>query len=199
MTAATVETERQEYAYEVYDETIDRTIGFAELELERDFDRLHTWFGYDHVKPDWQLDLPRSEFRLELDAKVSDDHLTLYIGYIDHVPMSYWETYDAKDDVLSECYDVHPDDRGIHVLLGPPEYVARGYGTAMIQAITAFQFETTDAKRIVGEPDIRSERTHHVLDKCHFDRKGEISLPDKDAMLVHCERDRFYEESAYDE
>lgn len=108
----------REYAYRVRDETIDRTIAFAEVDPALDVDRLHAWLGSDHVKPYWQLDLPKPAFRAKLDEKLADDHLTPYVGLLDHTPMSYWEAYRAADDVVAECYDAAPEDRGVHLLIG---------------------------------------------------------------------------------
>ncbi|EMA06351.1 GNAT family N-acetyltransferase [Haloferax denitrificans] len=183
----------REYAYRVRDEPIDRTIAFAEVDPALDSDRLHAWLGSDHVKPYWQLDLPKPAFRAKIDEKLADDHLTPYVGLLDHTPMSYWEAYRAADDVVAECYDAAPEDRGVHLLIGPPEYLGHGYSIPLLRAMTAFQFRATDATRVVSEPDVRNERVIHVFERCGYEAQKRIDLPDKEAVLMHCERDRFFD------
>lgn len=59
--------------------------------------------------------------------------------------------------------------------------------------MTAFQFRATDATRVVSEPDVRNERVIHVFERCGYEPQGRIDLPDKEALLMHCERDRFFD------
>ncbi|ELZ63713.1 iron transport protein B [Haloferax prahovense DSM 18310] len=183
----------REYAYRVRNERIDRTVAFAEVDPTLDFDRLRAWFGSDHVKPYWQLDLPEAAFRAKLDSKLGDDHLTPYVGLLDHTPMSYWEAYRAADDVVGERYDAEPEDRGVHLLIGPPEYLGHGYAVPLLRAITAFQFRATDAGRVVSEPDVRNEIAIRVFERCGYEPQGRIDLPDKEALLMHCERERCFD------
>ncbi|ELZ85309.1 iron transport protein B [Haloferax gibbonsii ATCC 33959] len=191
--AATRTNGGREYAYRARNERIDRTVAFAEVDPTLDFDRLRAWFGSDHVKPYWQLDLPEAAFRAKLDSKLGDDHLTPYVGLLDHTPMSYWETYRAADDAVGERYDAEPEDRGVHLLIGPPEYLGHGYAVPLLRAITAFQFRATDAGRVVSEPDVRNEIAIRVFERCGYEPQGRIDLPDKEALLMHCERERFFD------
>lgn len=188
-----------EYAYHCRDPEIDRSIGFAEVDPVNDFERLHTWLSYDHVKPYWQLDLPRREFRFKLDSKLTDNHLTPYVGLLDHVPMSYWETYQAIDDLVGQYYDAAPTHRGVHLLIGPPEYLGCGYARPLLKAITAFQFETTDAIKVISEPDTRNDRAIHVFEQCGYEAQRTIDLPEKEALLMFCDRDRFQREIGIDQ
>lgn len=123
-------TIRSNYVLQRYDRTIERTISFRPATMERDLGRLHTWLGYDHVAEFWTLDISLPAFRDHLAEKLAEDHLTPYIGYIDHVPMSYWEVYWPSEYELDAYYDADPSDRAAHLLIGPPEYVNNGYAEA---------------------------------------------------------------------
>ncbi|QCS44125.1 GNAT family N-acetyltransferase [Natrinema versiforme] len=185
-----------EYDFEYYDETIDRHIGFRPVSLERDLGRLHAWLGSDHVKPSWDLDEPLPAFRETLREKLADDHQTLYIGCLDHVPMSYWERYWAAEDDLAAYYDAEPTDQGIHLLFGPPEYVGEGYGVALLRAMVAFQFSHPETDRVVAEPDARNDAVLTVFERCGCEtqRQFEFSEEEKTANLVVCTRERFERE-----
>ncbi|MFD1564460.1 GNAT family N-acetyltransferase [Haloarchaeobius amylolyticus] len=181
----------KEYTFQVYDERIDKTISFRKATLERDLGRLHRWLNEPHVKPYWERDYPLPKFRKYLEDTLVDDHHTPYIGYLDHVPMSYWEAYWSVDDKLSAEYDARAADRGIHLLIGPPEFLGHGYATPLLEAMTRLQFQHSETNRIVSEPDIRNKRVHRVFENCGFKPDREIELESKDALLMICNRERF--------
>ncbi|WP_049924342.1 GNAT family N-acetyltransferase [Halopiger djelfimassiliensis] len=189
-------TVSSEYDFEYYDETIDRHIGFRPVSLERDLGRLHAWLGSEHVKPYWQLDEPLPAFRETLREKLADDHQTLYVGCLDHVPMSYWERYWAAEDDLAAYYDAEPADQGVHLLIGPEEYLGHGYATALFRAMFALAFRHPETERVVGEPDARNDAVLAVAERCGCDLRREFEFPEeeKTAQLIVCPRERFERE-----
>lgn len=186
-------TIRADYDYQAHDPTIERTISFRQATLDRDLGRLHAWLASDHVKPYWQLDLPLPAFRDRLAGKLTDDHLTPYVGCLDHVPMSYWECYWAAADDVANHYDAEPADQGVHLLIGPEEYLGRGYAVPLMRAVVGMQFRHPETDRIVAEPDARNEHVIHVFERCGFEprRRFRFDEADKDAVLMVCDRTRF--------
>ncbi|QLG49968.1 GNAT family N-acetyltransferase [Natrinema halophilum] len=184
------------YDFEYYDETIDRHIGFRPVSLERDLGRLHAWFGSPHVKPYWDLDEPLLAFRETLRQKLADDHRTLYVGCLDHVPMSYWERYWAAADDLAAYYDAEPADQGVHLLFGPEEYLGEGYAAPLLRTMMALQFSHPETDRLVAEPDARNEAVLATAEQCGWDlrREFEFEAEDKTAVFAVCTRDRFERE-----
>ncbi|MFB6301851.1 MAG: GNAT family N-acetyltransferase [Haloferacaceae archaeon] len=182
-----------DYDYGTYDRSIGKTISLRRATTERDLGRLHAWLGNDHVKPYWQLDLPLPAFRDRLAAKLADDHLTPYIGCLDHVPMSYWECYWAAEDDVANHYDAEPADQGVHLLIGPTEYLGRGYAVPLLRAVVAMQFRRPGTERVIAEPDTCNERAVRVFEQCGFEPRGEFRFDEagKDARLLVCERERF--------
>ncbi|MFC7079357.1 GNAT family N-acetyltransferase [Halorussus caseinilyticus] len=181
------------YDFQTHDEEIDRTVSFRRAEMD-DLGMLHAWLNEDHVLPYWQLDDPLPEFRDALAEKLADDHMTPYVGHLDHVPMSYWECYWAADDPIADYYDADPTDQGIHLLIGPPEYLGQGYAEPLLRAVTEMQFRHGETDRIVTEPDVRNEIVHHVFEQCGFEPQREIETDEKTALLMVCERERFERE-----
>lgn len=182
------------YDYRTYQQNLEATISFRQATLERDLERLHAWLNSEHVLPYWQLNDPLPEFRETLSEKIEDEHMTPYVGYLDHVPMSYWESYWAAEDEIAEYYDAEPADQGIHLLIGPSEYLGHGYAEPLVRAVTEMQFCHPETDRIVTEPDSRNERVIHVFEQCGFEPQRKLDLPEKDALLMICERDRFRRE-----
>jgi RimJ/RimL family protein N-acetyltransferase len=183
-------------AFELFDPAIRRRIAFRRVTLAQDLARLHDWMNRPHVSPFWRLDKPLDALRAHFERALADPHQTLYIGLLDGVPMSYWETYWAADDVVARCYRADPADQGVHLLIGPPEFLGKGLARPLLRAMVRFLFRHAPTQKIVAEPDIRNARMIHVFERCGFERVERIRLPDKEAALLFCHRARF-ERSPY--
>ncbi|XVH31700.1 GNAT family N-acetyltransferase [Haloferacaceae archaeon DSL9] len=179
--------------YQRHDDAIDRTISFRPATMGADLRRLHRWLNGEHVLPYWQLNLPLPRFRERFAAKLGDDHLTPYVGFLDHVPMSYWERYWVAADPLADHYDCDPADQGIHLLIGPTEYLGRGYAAPLLRSMTELAFRHPETDRVVAEPDARNEAAIRAFERCGYEPVREFDFPaeEKRALLVVCERERF--------
>ncbi|WP_163526791.1 GNAT family N-acetyltransferase [Halobacillus ihumii] len=177
--------------YKVYDEAVSQTISFRPFELEKDFPMIMKWMHQDHVIPFWQLNISEENLLKHMEKAVSDQHQKLYIGLLDGVPMSYWECYWVKGDVVENSYKTEPYDQGIHLLIGETSYLGKGLSQHLLRAMLEFQFTYQDTQKVVAEPDCRNEKMIHVFEKCGFRKVEPIQLPDKKAMLMFCEREVF--------
>lgn len=178
-------------SYTFFDPEIGREISFREATVADDLHRIHDWMNRDHVIPFWDLARPVDGIRDYIEENLADDHQTPYIGCLDGEPMSYWEAYSVPGDIVSRYYESEPADRGVHLLIGPPEYLGRGLSLPLLRAMTAFQFSYPNTQRVVAEPDIRNERMIHVFENCGYTIQKEIDLPDKRAALMFCDKIRF--------
>jgi len=86
-------TVRSGYSYLTTDPDLEKSIGFREVDPDRDLGRLHAWLNSDHVLPYWEQDDPLLQVRETINERAQNEDQTLYIGYLDHTPMSYWESY----------------------------------------------------------------------------------------------------------
>ncbi|MFI8688218.1 GNAT family N-acetyltransferase [Rossellomorea sp. NPDC077527] len=179
------------YDFKVYDQEIQKTIAFKKVDFDRDAVLIHKWMMEDHVHPFWNLNIPLDQFQSHLKKALSDSHQTLYTGYLDGVPMSYWEAYLVKGDVIEETYSSAPYDQGVHLLIGEKEYLGKGLSLPLLRAMVSFQFHERETKKVVAEPDIRNDKMIHVFQKCGFQAVKHIDLPDKTGLLMFCERSEF--------
>jgi RimJ/RimL family protein N-acetyltransferase len=186
-------TVRSNYSYQRYDRATDTTVSFRPATMERDLGRLHAWLGYDHVTEFWDLDLPLPAFRDHLAEKLAADDLTPSVGYVDHVPVSYWEFYWPSEYELDAYYDARPGDRAAHLLVGPPEYVGEGYAAALLRTALEMAFDHPETDRVVGEPDADNEPVRRLMRGFGFEAREEFYFEeaDKDAVLMVCRREDF--------
>lgn len=177
--------------FETDDSTIRQTIAFRLVSLEQDLPLIHNWMNQPHVVPFWNLALSLEEMRQHLEKAIADTHQTLYIGMLNGIPMSYWESYWTADDIVARHYTADPTDQGIHLLIGEPEFLGKGYALPLLRAMTHFQFQNVETQKIVAEPDIRNYKMIHVFERCGFEFQKAIALPDKTAALMFCDRTQF--------
>ncbi|MVP01934.1 GNAT family N-acetyltransferase [Paenibacillus sp. N10] len=178
-------------AFQLLHPGLNKTISFRPVSLERDVELLHSWQQEAHVIPYWNLNVSREQYDAHLRSFLADTHQTLYLGLLDGTPVSYFEAYWTRSDVIGRHYEAHPADQGVHLLIGPPEYTGKGYALPLLQAMVAFLFRHADTLKIIAEPDIRNGKMIHIFEKCGFVVQKEVTLPDKKGALMFLEREIF--------
>lgn len=176
--------------FEMYDETIQCTLSFRKARYE-DVGLVHKWMNEEHVHPFWQLNIPFDRFQAHYDKAIADTHQTVYLGMVDGEVMSYWEAYWVKGDVIGQAYTPAAFDQGIHLLIGEKRFLGLGYALPLLKAMVRFQFQHGVTKKVVAEPDIRNDKMIHVFKKCGFHPVSPITLPDKEALLMFCDRETY--------
>ncbi len=155
---------------------------------ERHTELLHGWMNDPEVARFWEMAWPREWIDRYLCQQLGSLHSVPYLGVLNGKPMSYWELYRAEQDRLAEHYPARRGDTGVHLLLGPAGYRGRGLGVALLRAVSDWQL-STDAERVVAEPDVSNTRSVRAFERAGFRHEGEIDLPDKRAALMIRDRE----------
>ncbi|MFQ3544911.1 GNAT family N-acetyltransferase [Halobacillus rhizosphaerae] len=183
------------YDFEYYDKHLQQTIAFRKVKDE-DLELIHKWMNEDYVSPFWNLNLPIDSFKSHLEKALTDSHQSLYLGMIDGKVMSYWECYWVYGDVVEGTYSNAAYDQGVHLLIGEKAFLGKGYSLSLLRAMVRFQFQVRQTKKIIAEPDVRNEKMIHVFKKCGFKPVKQIDLPDKQGLLMFCNRHDFEDKEA---
>ncbi|ALC81263.1 MULTISPECIES: GNAT family N-acetyltransferase [Bacillus] len=182
---------QQKYPFERYDPVIQKSILFRRVTMEKDLEQLHSWMHEKHVIPYWKLNISLEKYKVHLQKFLQDDHQTLLVGELDGVPMSYWESYWVKGDIIGNYYAFDEYDQGIHLLIGPTDFLGKGFTYPLLMTILQKKFQVPETNKIIAEPDIRNEKMIYVFKKCGFQPVMEVELSDKSALLMECERNVF--------
>lgn len=163
------------------------------VQLPQDLPLLFKWMHEPYVIPQWKLDLPLVELAVYFEKMIVDDHQRLYIIEIAGQDSGYLEIYEAKRDRLSLYYTAEEHDMGWHILLGEKNVVGKGHFRACMRMMCHFIFEHSEATKIVGEPDVNVKSYEYVADDIAFEAQKIIHMPEKNAVLYHCFKNKFYE------
>jgi RimJ/RimL family protein N-acetyltransferase len=155
------------------------------LDQDRDVDLLHSWMNDPEVARFWKMPWPRDEIKSYLDQQEDSAHSTPYLGELAGFPIGYVELYRADLDPLAEYYDAREHDAGVHTLMAPTEYRARGLAAELLRTITTWQLDADPrATRVVIEPDVENKRAIKLAELAGFRHKTDLDLPNKRAALM---------------
>ncbi|SFE01309.1 Protein N-acetyltransferase, RimJ/RimL family [Bacillus sp. OV194] len=188
-----------EYSFENFDDELKNKISFRRVDFNGDAELLHQWMNEEHVIPYWKLNGPKEQYDQHLLSALQDEHQKLYIGSLNGRAVSYWESYWVKGDVVEEVYEADPYDQGVHLLIGEKDCLGKGYSLPMLKAMVRYQFHEPYTAKVIAEPDIRNKKMIHVFEKCGFNPVHPVTLPDKTALLMFCDRNQFHRRWKYED
>jgi len=167
-------------------------IGFRRLR-EDDLPLLHAWFQREHVRRWWK---ERSEYD-EVVAHyrpsiVGDDPTELYLILLDDAPVGFVQTYLVDDyDDYAALLGVGDGVAGVDLLIGEPDLVGKGVGSAAIDAfVERIVFARQDTLACIADPDARNTASLRAFEKAGFRAVREFVDPEDGERHVLVRRDR---------
>jgi aminoglycoside 6'-N-acetyltransferase len=154
--------------------------------LRTDLPQLHTWLLRPHVRQ-WWRDVPADLATVEREYGAcidGDDPTELFVIEALGRPVGMIQRYLLADEpewraVLEPILGVG-DAAGIDYLIGEPDAIGRGLGTAAIAAFVPSVFARHPVDRIVVTVQQANIASWRILEKAGFARvwEGELSSPD---------------------
>lgn len=152
---------------------------------------LHNWMRRDYARF-WGMGTATvDEVRSEYAGIDANPHHEAWLGLHGDGPAFLVESYAPEHSPLAGLYSVQPGDRGMHLLMGPPENPRHGFTFAAFRAVMEFLFSAPQTQRIVVEPDVRNGKIQILNERMGFQPHSRIELPDKTALLSFCTRQQF--------
>ncbi len=157
------------------------------LRVPEDMGVVHDWVSRDYAAY-WGLvghtrDEVSAAYR-ELMARCD-----VYLGLHQGRPAFLMESYDPRDDAVGAHYEVQEGDRGMHILVSPPERPLADFTWACFVTVMDFLFADAAVARVVVEPDVRNRKIHALNRRAGFRYQKLVTLPHKTAHLALCSRE----------
>jgi hypothetical protein len=160
---------------------------------EADAQLLHSWVTGPYAAF-WGMQSATVEDVVEEYSRIqSSGHHHALLGLDGGVPAFLMEEYLPSLSPLAAVYAVQPGDIGMHLLVAPPAGPPRtGYTAAAMETVLDRLFAKDRVERVVVEPDARNHKIHVLNARLGFQPAGEVTLPDKQALLSFCTREAFH-------
>jgi hypothetical protein len=179
--------------YERHVPQIDMTFSLRTADPEADADVFSAWMNLDRVAHFWDQRGTRTEHAAYLAERRADPHMHPMIGYFDDKPFGYFEFYWAQEDRLGPFYDAGDFDRGLHLLIGDPQFQSAGKLRAWWSGVLHYMFiDEPRTQRLVGEPRVDHVRHIAYMHRMGFYTFKEFDFPHKRAALTVIEREKFF-------
>ena len=144
-----------------------------------DLPLIRDWLVLPHVR-EWWGD-PDEQFGL-VSGDMSEPAMDQYVVSHDNVPFGYLQCYRLTD--WNICFGPQPEaTRGIDQMIGAPEMVGRGHGSAFIGGFIE-NLLATGTPRVVVDPDPGNARAIRAYEKAGFVREKLVDTPDGTSLLM---------------
>lgn len=185
----------QGVVYQRYDHDAEVEVSFRVFDLEKDMDRFTRWMNDPRVAHFWEQAWSKEKLAEFAQERLNDDHIIPLIGEFNGQPFGYIEAYWVSEDRLSPYYDVQDYDRGIHLLVGEPDFRGPAFFNCWMRAISHYLFiDDVRTQRIVLEPRSDNERLFNRIQEVGYQKCFEFNFPHKRSALVMLERAPFFTE-----
>ena len=165
---------------------------FRCLDPQADAPLLHSWFTRPYASFWGMLNASVEDVVEEYSMIQSSGHHHALLGIDDGFPAFLMEEYLPAPSPLNSVYAVQPGDIGMHLLVAPPTGTARhGFTADVMESVLDRLFHKPGVERVVVEPDARNTKIHVLNARLGFEPAGEVTLPDKQALLSFCTRESF--------
>ena len=144
-----------------------------------DLPLLRRWLGEPHVmqwwgEPDEQYDL--------VSGDLSEPAMEQFIVTCDGLPLAYLQCYRLTD--WNVGFGDQPNgSRGIDLMIGDPDMIGRGHGSAFIRSFVD-SLLARGAPRVVTDPDPQNFRAIRAYEKAGFRRDRMVDTPDGPSLLM---------------
>ncbi|HEU0087202.1 MAG TPA: GNAT family N-acetyltransferase [Pseudonocardiaceae bacterium] len=150
-----------------------------------DLDLVVRWMAEPHIEQFWRQGWNADRWAQEITQQRAGDHSLPCLAFYDRTPVAYLEVYRVIRDRLAEYYPYDSADLGVHVAIGERGSTGRGWGRALLRAVTDGIFDVSPpCRRVVAEPDARNWPSLRAFAAAGFVPCGQLVLPEKTAVLM---------------
>ena len=144
-----------------------------------DLPLVREWLALPHVT-EWWGD-PDEQFGL-VSGDMTEPAMDQYIVDIDSTPLGYLQCYRLTD--WNTGFGLQPEGtRGIDQMIGAPEMIGHGHGSAFIRVFIE-DLLATGTPRVVTDPDPDNARAIKAYEKAGFRKDHLVDTPDGVALLM---------------
>ncbi len=171
-----------------------QTFRLKKVDLDRDLPTFHEWMNQKRVDHFWEESGDLAHHKAYLEKALLDPKVLPMIGFFDDEPIGYFEAYWIKEDRLAPYCNGTDFDRGMHLLIGNPNYLGKDFNNIWLPAVLHYMFlEDCRTQRLLGEPRSDNKRLIRRLVDLGFYMEKAFDFPHKHAALMVISREVFFQ------
>lgn len=148
-----------------------------------DFALLSDWRRRPHVAR-WWGETSAEDLLKEFEKEIADPLVELYIAVHKGQDIGFVQACDAFAVGDGWWPDAAPGTWAIDYLIGEPDFIGKGLGSALISAFTDRLFSRADIRTVTADPEPGNTASIRACQKAGFTKTGIVDTPDGPAMLM---------------
>jgi RimJ/RimL family protein N-acetyltransferase len=156
-----------------------------------DLPTIHRWVNETYAIQFWQLNRSFQVLQTLYDSVLENPLAHSFIACMNDTPIAQLDAYSVHSEELGQHVQVNPGDTGIHLLMGPPKEMKRGWSTFVLKGVQEFYFAHPLAGDLYAEPDQENTHANRLANETGFQFIKTIPLSYKTANLYRLSRERY--------
>ena len=152
---------------------------------------LINWVNQPYSKKFWQMDGSAENWRNTYTALMNDAATHAFIGCFDDEPICQIDLYLISASELNDHIDANDNDAGLHLLMGPPREMQKGFAFYALKCLQEYYFSFENSGDLYAEPDQHNYHANRLAINTGFQFLRTIELADKIANLYRATREAF--------
>jgi aminoglycoside 6'-N-acetyltransferase len=148
-----------------------------------DLPLVERWLTMPHVVQWWPAGVKQLE---RVRSHLDDPAIDLFIVTADDRPIGYLQSYLPGAEADHPFRDQPAGTRGIDQLIGEPDMIERGHGSALTRAFVA-QLFAAGVPRVITDPDPSNRRAVRAYEKAGFKADRLVETPWGRTLLMVCQ------------
>lgn len=177
--------------FEKYISELSAKITIRSLQLRNDMQMLCNWITQPYARRFWQMDDDPSKLHNLYKAILKNPVAHSFIVSADEQPIALVDAYNISADELNDHIDAKPNDAGLHLLMGPPREMEKGYSFYTLKCFQEYFFSFETDADLYAEPDQENYHANRLAINTGFKFLETVQLSYKKANLYRITREGF--------
>jgi len=169
--------------YKKYITELSVSISIRSLDMEQDWEMLVNWMNQGYAKAFWLLNAKPEALKTTYEKVLQDAARHAFIICADDEPIALIDLYLISADELADHIEHNDTDAGMHILMGPPREMQKGFSFYAIKCLQEYFFSFSDNERLFAEPDQGNYHANRLAINTGFQLVKTVQLSYKTANL----------------
>jgi RimJ/RimL family protein N-acetyltransferase len=167
------------------------TLSLRSLDTVIDKEMMVNWVNQPYSRKFWQMDGSAENWLRTYIAILDDESMHAFVGCFNDEPICQIDAYVIAASELNDHISAHDNDAGLHLLMGPPREMQKGFAFYALKCFQQYYFSFPRSGDLYAEPDQQNYHANRMAMSTGFQLLKTVELSDKIANLYKITREQF--------